>query len=627
MNLYGKLSYTGVGRTFTTAGFLVLRSTATGTANVGDMTGNVITGDVSVERFASAKRAWRLLSVATQNNLQTIHEAWQENQPTATALPAFYGMQITKDSANWSAYGFDFQTLPGPTLTTYVPVTNKWKGVTSTINVPGISNGRFVTGTAYMTLVRGDRTITTIAPATTTIMRDKGALVTGTFAAPAIGAGQFAAIGNPYASAVSFAALTMSGLQNTYYMWDPNLAGSNGLGSYQTFTGGPVYTATPGGGSYTSGNYYIESGQGFFVHSSGPVGSLSFVEASKVDGSNLVVRPAGTGKQLRTNIYLANGGTESLFDGVMNEFDGTYSNTVDDLDALKLSNFGENLGIKKEDKLLSVERVPELTVTDTIFYALNHLKIRDYEFEFIAANINQPGLTGFLEDNYLHTSTVVSMEGTTKVSFSVVNDAGSYASDRFRLVFKQIGGPVPVTFSSVRANKQNRDILVEWKVENELNIHHYDVEKSADGRVFSKVNETAARGTGSGATLDYNWLDTNPWDGDNFYRIRSVGINSNIKLSQIVKVNMQKLPTGITVYPNPVREDGLLYVSLENKPAGSYGVMLVNTLGQTIVKQTLNHAGGSSVYTIMPDKAVAHGNYLLNITGDDNVNLTFKVVY
>src|SRR6185369_6407052 len=121
------------------------------------------------------------------------------------------------------------------------------------------------------------------------------------------------------------------------------------------------------------------------------------------------------------------GVTSNLFDGVLSEFDGSYSSAVDGQDAEKMSNFGENIAIRKvaADKLLSVERMPELTVSDTIFYALNHLKEQTYQFEFTAENIGQPGLTGFLEDNYLHTSTVVIMDAVTRVNFSVVNDPGS----------------------------------------------------------------------------------------------------------------------------------------------------------------------------------------------------------
>lgn len=276
----------GSNRTFATAGFLVLKSNAAGTASVGDITnsgansGNTITGDVSVERFITARRAWRFLSVPTQNNLQTIKESWQENMPansTAQSTPPGYGIHITKDSTNWAAYGFDFRTTPGPSLKYFVPATNAWKGVTSTIDVPGINNGRFVTGTGYMVLVRGDRSANLLgSPVTTTTLRDKGALVTGTYGPVAVEA-TFAAIGNPYASAVNFASasITKNSLQDLYYLWDPYLGT---LGGYVTFAG-PTYNPTASV-SYTT-NKFIESGQAFFVRSSGPAGSLTFNERQK----------------------------------------------------------------------------------------------------------------------------------------------------------------------------------------------------------------------------------------------------------------------------------------------------------------------------------------------------------
>ena len=102
LNLIGKLSFTGNNKTFATNDNLTLRSTATGTASVGDLTSNnvannnnQVTGNVTTERFITARRAWRFLSVPTQNNLQNIHQAWQENQLPGAATPAGFGIQIT----------------------------------------------------------------------------------------------------------------------------------------------------------------------------------------------------------------------------------------------------------------------------------------------------------------------------------------------------------------------------------------------------------------------------------------------------------------------------------------------------------------------------------------------------
>ncbi|MEI2750090.1 MAG: PKD domain-containing protein [Ferruginibacter sp.] len=353
LNLTGKLSFTGSNRTFATAGNLTLKSSATATASVGDITnngtntGNQITGDVLVERHIMAVRAWRLLSPPTQHNLQTIKEAWQENQTANATTPAGFGIQITSDRASWSTDGFDLSTPAGSSVKTYNPATNQYVGIVSTVNVvaPTPSNGRFEQGKAYMTFIRGDRTVNTFPQApTTTVLREKGALITNNFVFPGgVGAGQFAAVGNPYASAIDFSKVfpDATNIQNVYYLWDPQLGT---LGGYRTFSG-PSYNPVPPGGSYTS-NKFIESGSGFFVHSSGSAGTVTLKETHKVDGSNLVTRTNnGPQKLLYTNLYQVSNGTSKLFDGVLNEYDPSYADAIDDQDGIKLNNFRRNTRI------------------------------------------------------------------------------------------------------------------------------------------------------------------------------------------------------------------------------------------------------------------------------------------
>lgn len=628
LNLYGKLSFTGSNRTLATGGFLTLRSLATGTASVGDITnngtvsGNTITGDVTVERFIKARRAWRYLSMPTQHNLQTIKESWQENMPansTSQSTPAGYGIHLIKDSANAVAYGFDQFAGVGPSLKTYVAANNSWKGVTATNNAtPAVSNGRFQTGVGYMVIIRGDRTANLFSsPVTSTTLREKGALVLGSYAFPAgtVPAGKFQGIGNPYASAVEFGNLSRTNLDNTYYMWDPQMGT---LGSYVSFAG-PTYDPTASI-SYTT-NHYIESGQAFFVHASGPAGTLTFNEPSKVDGSNLVTRQANTGAQrLKTMLYSTVDNAMRLFDGTINEFGSSFSNLVNNQDAIKPTNSGENLGIRVGNQILSVERHAALLVTDTIFYNLTQARVAGYRFDFVPENMD-PILTGYLIDNYLKTSTEVSMLDTTRISFNIINDPGSYAADRFYMVFKR-ADPVPVTFIDVRAIWQNKDIKVSWDVANEEQIQHYEVERSANGSSFGKVHAEPATGVPS-----YNWLDTHPLNGDNFYRIRAVGIGGDIKYSEIVKVSRDKKASQIAVYPNPVKDDGILYVDMQNKPAGIYQVQLLNEAGQLVHTQSINHSGGSSVYSIQLYKMLAHGNYLLKVSNGSDVKLSFKVVF
>lgn len=437
LDVYRSVTFGAGGRKLTTGGFLSLKSTATETAWLGTMTAsNSIVGDVTVERYIpDHAKAWQLL--ATPASGQTVNASWQEgNTPLSTALNPGYGTIIT---ANYAGAGFDIIGGAGPSMMVYDTVARTFLGIPNT-NIP-IYNRK-----GYMIFIRGNRTVTGIAsPATSANLRIKGTLATPAAPPPVISmsANTFESVGNPYASAIDLTALNLSGgVQDVFYVWDPKLTtapSAYGFGAYQTFTrNGASYDVTPGGGSYPSGSCKtIESGQAFFIHAPLAAGTLTFTENCKVSGSRDVNRvPVKQISQLRTNLYVFSGNARVLIDGNMVQFDRSYSNSIDMFDAVKIGNNGENLGISKNGKLLVVDRRMPLQQTDTIFFNTGKLRVKQYQFEIMPQKMAQEGLEAFLEDRFLQTLTAISLQDTTRISFQVLNVPGSYATDRFRIIFK-----------------------------------------------------------------------------------------------------------------------------------------------------------------------------------------------
>lgn len=615
----GSVSVTGTA-VLTTGGNLTLKSSANGTARVaqGSAAGGYINGDVTVERYLSAVRAWRLLAAPTVG--QTVKQSWQENQAAGVDPGTGYGTIITSaNAATWAANGFDFNT-PGSSFLFFNA--GAWQNVPNTTSPIAVAGGN----KAYMLFSRGDRSITpamgTGATPTPVVLRTKGSLFQGNLPAITLNtAGEFAAVGNNYASAIDFTLLTKTNIDQSFSVWDPKIPGSQGLGGWVTFSASTPtpWVPVPGGGSYTAGvpNKRIESGQAFMVHTASGSANVTFNESSKVSGSTLSLRPPGNNavkSAITTNLYNMNTGEANIADGNVVVFSSAYSNAIDGDDAIKATNFGDNFGLLRYGLPYVVEAREPLTENDTIFFNMRKIKQQPYRLEFIAENFDN-AITGFLEDKYLNTSTPVNMMGKTVVDFSVTSDVASAAADRFRIVFKALQA-LPVTFTSVTAVKNNNGNEVEWKVENEVNISTYQIERSTDGMNFTKVGAVAA-----GNPSPYNWFDAYPLQGDNFYRIKSISNRGAVEYSRIVKVSSVKGRTGYTVYPNP-STDGSFGLQVSNMPAGLYTVKITNGNGQLIWKELINHAGGTSTNAIHPSSQLGSGNYqleVIDITGKSTI--------
>jgi hypothetical protein len=614
----GTVSVTGTA-VLTTGGNLTLKSGATGTARVaqGATGGGYISGDVTVERYLPAVRAWRFLAAPTVG--QTIKQSWQENQAAGVDPGTGYGTIISSNSGSWSANGFDFNT-PGNSLLFFNG--SAWQGVANTNSQIALGGNN----KSYMLFSRGNRSITpamgTGAAPTPILLRTKGALFQGnlppvTLAAP----GAFASIGNNYACAIDFTLLTKTNIDNSFSVWDPKIPGAQGLGGWVTFSASTTtpWVPVPGGGSYPAGvpNRRIESGQAFMIHTTAGSANITLNESSKLSGSSLVSRPMG-GLSLKsgitTNLYNMNTGEANIADGNAVVFSSDYSNAIDENDAIKATNFGDNFGLLRNGLPYVVEAREPVTESDTIFFNMRKIKLQPYRLEFIVENFDN-SMAAFLEDKFLTTSTPISMNGTSTVDFSVTSNVASAAVDRFRIVFKNLR-PLPVTFTSITAVKNNNGNEVEWKVENEINIDRYEIERSTDGVNFTKVGSVAA-----GNNRAYNWFDAYPVNGDNFYRIKSVSNRGSVEYSRIVKVSAVKGRTGYTVYPNP-STDGSFGLQMSNLSAGLYTVKITNGNGQLIWKQSVNHPGGTSTNAINPTSQLGSGNYqveVIDITGKSTI--------
>jgi hypothetical protein len=97
---------------------------------------------------------------------------------------------------------------------------------------------------------------------------------------------------------------------------------------------------------------------------------------------------------------------------------------------------------------------------------------------------------------------------------------------------------------------KNRTVLLKWSTTSEINNAYYLVNRSSNGSDFSSIGKVTGSLT-STDLVNYQFTDSDPLDGNNFYRLSQVDIDGNQKILSVKKVIVK--PSGtMSLYPNPV---------------------------------------------------------------------------
>ncbi|MBL7703071.1 MAG: T9SS type A sorting domain-containing protein [Ferruginibacter sp.] len=615
---------------------LTLKSNSAGTARIADLTNSTLTGatNVTVERYiklrspgtgdgaANYGRAYRLLAPVV-NSTGSIRTNWMEGGmntiigTNVNPVPG-YGIQITGTGGNTN--GFDVtQTNAASLYSANNGVTPTYTAITNTTATLNALKG-------YFAYIRGDRSVSmyvplgTNMPTTHTTLRATGSLVTGaqtSFANAFVGGGALNLITNPYPSPIDWSLLraACTNVTNFYTIWDPNIG----------TRGGFVTVNTSGVPSAGSANKFIQPGQAFFVESSGGVPTVTIAENQKSAGNNntvfIVAGPPS--ESFKAGLYfIEDSGYRRQSDGITVLYDNAYSKAVTDEDAKEINNWDENIAVDRENKHLAIESRPVITTRDTIPLFMNNMKQQAYEFEFVPEAFTHIGLKAELIDKYLNTRTLLSVVDTVTVSFTVTADPASSASDRFMVVF----GPsftLAIDALSIKAQAKymsaaqgGNHVQVDWSAKTEKDMNRYELERSFDGTAFTRIHTTPALGNSS-SQVNYSWNDDNPQTGSNFYRIKAIDNAGLTKYTAVVKVDFGKSTPGMAVHPNPVTGNSFS-LQLTDVEKGSYGLTIINSLGQTVYSTQLQHGGGVAVIPVSPGK-LAKGLYEILLKGENEL--------
>lgn len=444
--LSGVLNLTGIltptAGTFTTGNQLTLKSNVATTAVIAAVTG-VVSGEMTIERYVPAKRAFRFMS-SPVDATGTIRTNWQENGVDAPG----WGTDITGADAELN--GFDASGSNNPSLFTYNhnnATSGTWVAATST-NVP------LLAGVPYRLMVRGDRTVNqhlNVSPPSITTLRAHGTIKTGNVVVSNLNTatGGYTLVGNPYQAAVNVKSLlaASTGLNKQfYYVWDPT---RNTRGAYVTVD----LTDGSNNISGSAANEFVQPNHAFFVSTSEATPALTFTEGYKsvttAATPNLYRTGASVNSKMRFTLYenamLAQDGPS--LDGFVVSFNEDKSNAIDENDALKPVNQDENIGLMNAGKVYSFESRNLPTVSDVLPISHTQYRNTNYTYKIEVSGID--AVNAYLLDKFTNTRTELANNAATSVSFTVeASNQASSAANRFDVVFATTLGTDEAAFAN-----------------------------------------------------------------------------------------------------------------------------------------------------------------------------------
>ncbi len=200
----------------------------------------------------------------------------------------------------------------------------------------------------------------------------------------------------------------------------------------------------------------------------------------------------------------------------------------------------------------SAGSVLETTTTNaegyySFFNPVGNYGTNNYQLEFVTPTGFAPTLSNFGGDDNLDSDPV----GGIVTGINVPTGTWDHSLDAG---FKPLA-PLPVKLLGFGATLGNNNVSLKWGTENEINLNHFELEKSVNGEKFTSAGIVFANG--NSILNNYAFSDKVNTTEANiiYYRLRLVDKNGSSEYSEIIRIkisNETKSNLSIITYPNPV---------------------------------------------------------------------------
>ena len=184
--------------------------------------------------------------------------------------------------------------------------------------------------------------------------------------------------------------------------------------------------------------------------------------------------------------------------------------------------------------------------------------------------------------------------------------------------------PLPITLSSFNAQlTAEKTVHLLWSTAAETNNAYFDIQRSADGKLFESIGRVAGAGQ-SYSDLAYSFYDLQPLNGLNYYRLRQVDFDGQATYSPVEVVDVDSgSRLLLSIRPNPATT--LIHIEMNLPAAGPVRFSLRDLRGQELRTYTFEAEKGRQLFELQAED-LPKGIYFLQASGGNRTSELRKVV-
>jgi hypothetical protein len=180
--------------------------------------------------------------------------------------------------------------------------------------------------------------------------------------------------------------------------------------------------------------------------------------------------------------------------------------------------------------------------------------------------------------------------------------------------------PLPINWVYFDGSTVEKNVLLKWGTNSEINNSFFTIERSSDGNTFDYLTNVSAQGTIDKGMMNYSFLDKQPYT-IGYYRISQTDKDGKKSYYKTIQV---KTNISAAISVQQFVEGDYINVKTFNAPTGNANIDLYGIEGRKISSQKIYLTSEKNVYKILKPEQM--GTYIICIESNGKKLYTGKII-